>query len=76
MERKIFLELCRSAAFANCIETGVIPENLIVKYGNQSYFPFKYELSFNKDGSVRHAAVLHDLKAKAVVYAPLDKVVQ
>lgn len=65
MDRKLYLNLCRDYA---------VGKKPTVVYGGIAYYPEKYELSFYKDGSVRHIAILHDTKANALVYAPLEKV--
>ena len=65
MDRKLYLNLCRDYAAGN--KPTVILD--VIKY-----YPVKHELGFAKDGSVTHTAILRDIKAKALVYAPLDKV--
>ena len=46
----------------------------MVTYSGAKYLPIAYKLSFKGDGSVRHTAVLKDIKADSVVEARLDKV--
>ena len=46
----------------------------MVAYSGAKYLPIAYKLSFMGDGSVRHTAVLKDIKADSVVEARLDKV--
>lgn len=46
----------------------------MVAYSGAKYLPIAYKLSFIGDGSVRHTAVLKDIKADSVVEARLDKV--
>ena len=53
-----------------------VPENLLVTVDGIKYYPEAYELGFNPDGSVRHIAILHDLKANAILSAPLEKVME
>ena len=65
MDRKLYLNLCRDYA---------VGKQPTVVFDGIKYYPAKYELGFAKDGSVIHTAILRDIKAKAWVYAPLDKV--
>lgn len=53
-----------------------VPEKLRVRYKGLEYYPVKYELSFRRDGSVRHTAVIHELKANAVWYVDLASIEQ
>ena len=46
----------------------------MVAYSGAKYLPIAYKLSFKPDGSVRHTAVLKDIKADSVVEARLDQV--
>ena len=46
----------------------------MVAYSGAKYLPIAYKLSFMGDGSVRHTAVLKDIKADSVVEARLDQV--
>lgn len=46
----------------------------MVAYSGAKYLPIAYKLSFMGDGSVRHTAVLKDIKADSVIEARLDKV--
>lgn len=46
----------------------------MVAYSGAKYLPIAYKLSFMGDGSVRHTAVLRDIKADSVVEARLDQV--
>lgn len=65
VDRKLYLNLCRDASVgkqARCIYNGI------------EYTPIRYELGFRTDGSVIHTAILKDIKANALVYAPLEKV--
>lgn len=76
MDRKTYLELCREAAL---IEGGVenikdVPDRLRVRFAGYEYHPEAYLLGFERDGTVRHTAILHEIGANAVVYAPLGKV--
>ena len=77
MERKAYLEMCREVS---TLDGGIervklnVPDRLRVVYAGIEYYPVAYELGFRDDGSVRHTAIMHDLKANAVVYAELAKV--
>lgn len=51
-----------------------VPERLLVTVDGIKYYPEAYELGFNPDGSVRHIAIVHDLKANSILSAPLNKV--
>lgn len=46
----------------------------MVAYSGAKYLPIAYKLSFMGDGSVRHTAVLKDIKADSMVEARLDEV--
>lgn len=65
MDRTRFLEHCRLFAFG---------QNITVKYKDGIYFPFAYELKFNKEGRAIHTAILQDVKAKSLVYCRLEDV--
>ncbi len=51
-----------------------VPERLQVEYKGVKYYPVGYELSFNRDGSVRHVAIIHALKANGVCHVALKDV--
>ena len=78
MDRTEYLNKCKECAMI-CNE-GLyavkvdVPERLQVEYKGAKYYPEGYQLAFNKDGSVRHTAILHDLKANCVAYVPLQDV--
>ncbi len=78
MDRTNYLNLCKECAMM-CDE-GLyrmkvdVPERLQVEYNGVKYYPVGYELSFNKDGSVRHVAIIHDLKANSVCHVALKDV--
>lgn len=78
MDRTQYLNLCKECAMM-CDE-GLykvkinVPERLHVAYKGVKYYPAGYELSFNRDGSVRHVAILHDLKANSIWRVPLQEV--
>lgn len=78
MDRNKYLNLCKECAIV-CDE-GLyavkvdVPERLCVEYKGAKYYPVGYQLAFNKDGTVIHTAVLHELAANGIVYAPLNDV--
>lgn len=83
MDRTKYLNLCKECAMI-CDE-GVygmkvnVPERLQVRYkmpgyDEHKYYPVGYELSFNRDGSTRHIAIIHDLEANSICHAPLKDV--
>ena len=78
MDRTKYLQMARECAMLT--ERGMfdipvdVPERLQVLYDGIKYYPYAYELSFFPDGSVRHIAVLHDLKANSIHSVPLEKV--
>jgi len=53
-----------------------VPDSLKVVVDGIDYYPEAYELGFNHDGSVRHTAIVHDLKANSILSAPLEKVME
>ena len=78
MDRTDYLNLCKECAMI-CDE-GLyavkvdVPERLQVEYKGAKYYPTGYQLSFRKDGSVIHTAILHDLNANSLAYVPLQDV--
>lgn len=77
MDRKDYITLCIQCSVlpevAGNIKKNVPPE-LIVTFDGIPYYPVGYELKFDNKGKAIHTAILHDLKAKGLVYAALDKV--
>ena len=76
MERKKFLEMCREISV---LPDGIAhikdpPDRLLVVYNGSEYYPVKYELAFDNKGNATHTAVIHELRANAWWYVPLDKV--
>ena len=78
MDRTKYLNLCKECAMI-CDE-GLykmktnVPDHLQVEYKGIKHYPVGYELSFNNDGSVRHVAIIHDLKTNSVCHAALKDV--
>ena len=65
MERNDFLKACQSRS---------IGKTVTVEYGGIEYYPIAYQLAYNADGTVRHTAVLQDIKSKALIYCRLQDV--
>ena len=65
MERNDFLKACQSRSMGKTVT---------VKYDSIAYYPIAYQLAYNADGTVRHTAVLQDIKSKALVYCRLQDV--
>lgn len=78
MDRTDYLNKCKECAMM-CDEGmfGMkvnVPKHLQVEWKNVKYYPVGYELSFRKDGTVRHEAIIHDLKANSICHAPLQDI--
>ena len=65
MERNDFFKACQSQALGKTVT---------VEYDGIAYYPTAYQLAYNADGTVRHTAVLQDIKSKALVYCRLQDV--
>jgi len=53
-----------------------VPDRLKVIFNAVEYYPVAYKMRFDRDGSVIHTAILHDLHANSITHAPLEKVVE
>ena len=78
MDRTDYLNKCKECAMI-CDEGmfGMkvnVPKHLQVEWKNVKYYPVGYELSFRKDGTVRHEAIIHDLKANSICHVPLQDI--
>lgn len=76
MDRTEFLKICQKVSVLKDGICGVkenVPDELKVVHNGIVYYPVAYELSFNK-GQPTHTAILHDLKAKSITYAELERV--
>ena len=78
MDRTDYLNKCKECAMM-CDEGmfGMkvnVPKRLQVEWKNVKYYPVGYELSFRKDGTVRHEAIIHDLKANSICHVPLQDI--
>ena len=65
MERKRYLELCQTYAVSG---------NIMVKYKDTKYHPYRYELGFDISGKSINTAILKDLKANSLLYCRLEDV--
>ena len=75
MDRTEYLQMCKEVSLLESrynIKQNVPPE-LLVKHDGKVYYPQSYELSFDK-GETKHKAILHELKANAIICADLSKV--
>jgi len=69
--------MCRETATLKGGIEGIkekVPDRLRVIYDGTEYYPVAYELGFRQDGSVRHTAIIHEMKAHSIIYAELAKV--
>ena len=80
IDRAEYLRMCRECAM---IKTrglfGIrqkVPDRLRVLWKGIEYYPQAYELGFNDDGSVRHIAIIHDLKANSICHVPLGEITE
>lgn len=77
MDRKVFLEMCKSCASLPFSVLGIkesVPDELQVVFDEIAYYPKAYCLWFDASGNAKHTAVLHGLKAHTEVRCPLEKV--
>lgn len=75
MDRTKFLELARRVSMKSAMyRHPEFDDSEMVAYSGARYLPIAYKLSFMGDGSVRHTAVLRDIKVDSVVEARLDEV--
>ena len=77
MDRKLYLESCQKVSVLKNGICGIkenVPDELMVVYNGIKYYPVAYELSFDDKGSVRHTAILHDLRANSIMNADLEAI--
>lgn len=76
MDRTLFLQLCQKVSRCpngvNNVKTN-IPEELLVKFDGDKFYPQAYELTFT-NGTPVHRAILHSVKVNSVIYCDLEKV--
>lgn len=79
MQRTEYLKLCQKVSVLKNGICGIkenVPNELIVVYNGDEYYPVAYELSFDDKGNVKHTAILHDLKTNSITNADLGRVTQ
>lgn len=72
MDRSEYLKLCQKVSM-HTNKSMQIPSNLLVKCENIDYYPYGYQMTFDK-GKTRNTAILRDLKANSVIYANLERI--
>lgn len=72
MDRNDYLKLCQKVSMYTS-KSMQIPSDLLVKHDNIAYYPYGYQMTFDK-GKTRNAAILRDLKANSVIYANLERI--
>lgn len=70
MQRDVFLKMCQKCSALNFLD---IPEDLLVCCDGIKYIPFGYEMRF-KEGQPTNNAILKDINANSISYAPLQLV--
>lgn len=76
MERAEYLKMCQKVSTYSrgvCDIVENIPENMFIEYATSVFYPVGYKLTF-KDGKPQHTAILHSLKANAVIECDLEKI--
>lgn len=76
MDRTEFLQTCQKVSILKNTVCGIkqnIPDDLKVIHNGIVYYPVAYELSFD-DGKPTHTAILHDLRANAIIKVKLERV--
>ena len=77
MERNIYLQMCQRVSMLKNGICGIkenVPDDLKVVHNGIIYYPQAYKLSFDNKGGVLHTAILHDLKANAIIECNLGRV--
>lgn len=77
MERNIYLQMCQRVSMLKNGICGIkenVPDDLKVVHNGIIYYPQAYKLSFDNKGGVLHTAILHDLKANAIIECNLERV--
>ena len=76
LERAEYLKLCQKVSTYPSGVCGIIeniPENMLIEYATSVFYPEGYKLTF-KEGKPQHTAILHSLKANAVIECDLEKI--
>lgn len=76
LERAEYLKLCQKVSTYPSGVCGIIeniPENMLIGYATSVFYPEGYKLTF-KEGKPQHTAILHSLKANAVIECDLKKI--
>ena len=80
MDRKVYLDLCQKYAvllpYIREDKNIDIPEDMLVKCDNFTYYPVAYKLMFNSEGKVIHIAVLKERNANCIREVELGKVLK
>lgn len=77
MDRNIYLQMCQRVSMLKNGVCGIkenVPDDLKVVHNGIIYYPQAYKLSFDNKGGVLHTAILHDLKANAIIECNLERV--
>lgn len=77
MDRNIYLQMCQRVSMLKNGICGIkenVPDDLKVVHNGIIYYPQAYKLSFDNKGGVLHTAILHDLKANAIIECNLERV--
>lgn len=72
MDRTEYLKLCQKVSMFTALKRE-IPSEMLVKHAEIVYYPYGYEMTFEK-GKTQHKAILHSLKANAITYVNLERV--
>ena len=76
IERTLFLQMCQKCSVLPSGICGIkenVPDDLKVVHNGIIYYPQAYKLSFDNKGGVLHTAILHDLKANAIIECNLER---
>ena len=76
MDRTQFLQMAQRVSMLKSGICGIkenVPDDLKVVHNDVVYYPVAYELSF-ENGKPTHTAILHDLRANAIIKVKLERV--
>lgn len=78
MKRAEYLERCQKCGMWTEIGAGGIlknlPDDCIIVYKDNLYYPMRYMLGFDKHGNPVHSVIIHDIESKGCVIARLNDV--